>query len=426
LGFSVRPSKRFTGSLVLPGDKSISHRGVMVASLASGTTVIKNILRSDDTLATIEALRALGVGIEESADEIAVTGLGLSGFKKPAGPVFMRDSGTSMRIMLGILAGQPFDTVLTAGKGLSKRPMRRVTEPLGMMGGRFEGKDNANFAPITVRGSKLNPIDYVSPVASAQVKSAILFAGLYTDGTTSVSEPHRSRDHTERMLKAFGAEISIDGLKVSVKGGASLRARELDVPGDISSAAFFLLGAAIVKGSSIRLDSVGINPTRTGIIDILRDMGANINIENEREVASEPVGDIIAEYGGLRGVTVEGDLIPRTIDELPAVMIAAAFASGTTVIKGAQELKIKETDRISSMAANLKNMGAKFSLRGDDIFIEGSDNLRGITAMSFGDHRTAMSMLIAGLAAKGETTVDDTDCIAKSYPDFIEHLGRLT
>jgi 3-phosphoshikimate 1-carboxyvinyltransferase len=398
----------------------------MVASLASGTTVIKNILRSDDTLATIEALRALGVGIEESADEIAVTGLGLSGFKKPAGPVFMRDSGTSMRIMLGILAGQPFDTVLTAGKGLSKRPMRRVTEPLGMMGGRFEGKDNANFAPITVRGGKLNPIDYVSPVASAQVKSAILFAGLYTGGTTSVSEPHRSRDHTERMLKAFGADISIDGLKVSVKGGASLRARELDVPGDISSAAFFLLGAAIVKGSSIRLNSVGINPTRTGIIDILRDMGANINIENEREVASEPVGDIIAEYGGLRGVTVEGDLIPRTIDELPAVMIAAAFASGTTVIKGAQELKIKETDRISSMAANLKNMGAKFSLRGDDIFIEGSDNLRGITAMSFGDHRTAMSMLIAGLAAKGETTVDDTDCIAKSYPDFIEHLGRLT
>jgi len=398
----------------------------MVASLASGTTVIKNILRSDDTLTTIEALRVLGVGIKESADEIAVTGLGLSGFKKPAGPVFMRDSGTSMRIMLGILAGQPFDAVLTAGKGLSKRPMRRVTEPLGMMGARFEGKDNANFAPITVRGGKLKPIDYVSPVSSAQVKSAILFAGLYTDGITSVSEPHRSRDHTERMLKAFGADVSIDGLKVSVKGGAPLRAQKLDVPGDISSAAFFLLGAAIIKGSSIRLDSVGINPTRTGIIDILRAMGANIRIENEREVASEPVGDIIAEYGGLRGVTVEGDLIPRTIDELPAVMIAAAFASGTTVIKGAQELKIKETDRISSMAANLKNMGAKFSLRGDDIIIEGSENLKGITAMSFGDHRTAMSMLIAGLAAKGETIVDDTGCIAKSYPDFVKHLGQLT
>ncbi|MFA6355675.1 MAG: 3-phosphoshikimate 1-carboxyvinyltransferase [Candidatus Omnitrophota bacterium] len=426
MGFSVRPSKRFTGSLILPGDKSISHRAVMVASLASGTTVIKNILRSDDTLTTIEALRVLGVGIKESADEIAVTGLGLSGFKKPAGPVFMRDSGTSMRIMLGILAGQPFDAVLTAGKGLSKRPMRRVTEPLGMMGARFEGKDNANFAPITVRGGKLKPIDYVSPVSSAQVKSAILFAGLYTDGITSVSEPHRSRDHTERMLKAFGADVSIDGLKVSVKGGAPLRAQKLDVPGDISSAAFFLLGAAIIKGSSIRLDSVGINPTRTGIIDILRAMGANIRIENEREVASEPVGDIIAEYGGLRGVTVEGDLIPRTIDELPAVMIAAAFASGTTVIKGAQELKIKETDRISSMAANLKNMGAKFSLRGDDIIIEGSENLKGITAMSFGDHRTAMSMLIAGLAAKGETIVDDTGCIAKSYPDFVKHLGQLT
>lgn len=426
MGFSVRPSKRFAGSLILPGDKSISHRAVMVASLASGTTVIKNILRSDDTLTTIEALRVLGVGIKESADEIAVTGLGLSGFKKPDSPIFMRDSGTSMRIMLGILSGQPFDTVLTAGKGLSKRPMRRVTEPLGMMGARFEGKDNANFAPITVRGGKLKPIDYVSPVSSAQVKSAILFAGLYTSGITSVSEPHRSRDHTERMLKAFGADVSVDGLKVSVKGGAPLRAQELDVPGDISSAAFFLLGAAIIKGSSIRLDSVGINPTRTGIIDILRAMGANIRIENEREVASEPVGDIIAEYGGLRGVTVEGDLIPRTIDELPAVMIAAAFASGATVIKGAQELKIKETDRISSMAANLKNMGAKFSLRGDDIIIEGSENLKGITAMSFGDHRTAMSMLIAGLAAKGETIVDDTGCIAKSYPDFVKHLGQLT
>ncbi|MFA5164711.1 MAG: 3-phosphoshikimate 1-carboxyvinyltransferase [Candidatus Omnitrophota bacterium] len=427
MGFSVRPAKRFTGSLKLPGDKSISHRAVMIGSLASGTTVVNNILDSDDTHTTIEALKALGVSVKSSAGEITITGKGLEGFTKPSSPLFMRDSGTSMRLMMGILAGQHFDTVLTAGKGLSRRPMRRVTEPLGLMGAKFEGKDGANYAPITVRGGDLSPVNYVSPVASAQVKSAILLAGLYADGITSVSEPHRSRDHTERMLKAFGAKISVDGPEVSVEGRAFLKSRgKIDVPGDISSAAFFMVGAAIIKGSSVRLESVGINPTRTGIIDILGRMGAIIRIENEKESASEPVGDIIVEYGTLRGVTIEGDLIPRTIDELPAVMIAAAYASGTTVIKGAQELKVKETDRISSMAANLKNMGAKFSIRGDDIVIEGSENLKGITAMSFGDHRTAMSILIAGLAAKGETTVDDIGCIAKSYPDFVKHLGQLT
>jgi len=426
LGFSVRPAKRFTGSLKLPGDKSISHRAVMIGSLANGTTVVNNILDSDDTHTTIEALKALGVNVRSSAGEITITGKGLEGFTKPSSPLFMRDSGTSMRLMMGMLAGQHFDTVLTAGKGLSRRPMQRVTEPLGLMGAKFEGRDGANYAPITVRGGGLSPINYVSPVASAQVKSAVMLAGLYADGVTSVSEPHRSRDHTERMLKAFGAKISVDGPKVSVEGKAFLTGQKIDVPGDISSAAFFMVGAAIIKGSSVRLESVGINPTRTGIIDILGKMGAVVRIENEKESASEPVGDIIVEYGTLRGVTIEGDLIPRTIDELPAVMIAAAYASGTTVIKGAQELKVKETDRISSMAANLKNMGAKFSIRGDDIVIEGSESLKGITAMSFGDHRTAMSVLIAGLAAKGETTVDDTACIAKSYPDFVKHLGQLT
>ncbi|MDD5546731.1 MAG: 3-phosphoshikimate 1-carboxyvinyltransferase [Candidatus Omnitrophica bacterium] len=424
---TIRPAKRLRGSLTLPGDKSISHRAVMLASLANGTSVIKNILHSDDTLTTIEAFRALGIdiNIKEDHDEITIIGRGLNGLKEPAGPLFMRNSGTSMRLLLGILAGQPFAATLTADKGLAARPMRRVTEPLSVMGAKFEGRNKADYAPITVRGGKLNPIDYVSPVASAQVKSAILLAGLYAGGKTSVTEPSRSRDHTERMLKAFGARVSVEGLKVSVEGKADLRAREIDVPGDISGAAFFLVAATIVKDSAVTLKSVGVNPTRTGIIDILNKMGGKIAIENARETASEPVGDIFIESADLRGATIEGDLVPRSIDELPVVMVAAAYAKGTTIIKGAQELKVKETDRISSMAANLKNMGAKFSLKGDDIVIEGTGALKGITAMSFGDHRTAMSMAVAGLAAKGDTTIDDTACIAKSYPNFLKDLDSL-
>ncbi len=421
----IRPAKRLRGSLALPGDKSISHRAVMLASLANGTSVIKNILHSDDTLTTIEAFRALGIDIKESPDEITIIGRGLNGLEEPTRPIFMRNSGTSMRLLLGILAGQPFAATLTADKGLAARPMRRVTEPLSMMGAKFEGKNNADYAPITVRGGKLKPIDYVSPVASAQVKSAILLAGLYAGGKTSVTEPSKSRDHTERMLKAFGARVSAEGLKISVEGGANLRAQDIDVPGDISGAAFFMVAATIVKDSSVTLKSIGVNPTRTGIIDILNKMGAKIAIENAREAASEPVADITIESSELRGAVIEGDLIPRSIDELPVVMVAAAYARGTTIIKGAQELKVKETDRISSMAANLKNMGAKFNLKGDDIVIEGTGALNGITAMSFGDHRTAMSIAVAGLAAKGDTTIDDTACIAKSYPNFLKDLNSL-
>ena len=422
---TIIPAKKLCGTLTLPGDKSISHRAVMLASLASGTSVIKNILHSDDTLTTIEAFRALGIDIKENPDEITIIGRGPNGLKEPAGPLFMRNSGTSMRLLLGILAGQPFAATLTADKGLAERPMRRVTEPLSMMGAKFEGKNKADYAPITVRGGKLKPIDYISPVASAQVKSAVLLAGLYAGGKTSVTEPSRSRDHTERMLKAFGARVLAEGLKVSVEGGANLRAQNIDVPGDISAAAFFMVGATIVRDSTVTLKSVGVNPTRTGIIDILNKMGAKITVENTKEIASEPVGDIIIESRELRGTTIEGDLIPRSIDELPVVMVAAAYARGTTIIKGAQELKVKETDRISSMAANLKNMGAKFNLKGGDIVIEGTGTLKGITAMSFGDHRTAMSMVVAGLAAKGETTIDDTACIAKSYPNFHKDLNSL-
>lgn len=397
----------------------------MLSSIADGTSRIKNFLHSDDTDITTDAFRKLGIDIKENQNEISINGKGLLGLSKPSTELFMRNSGTTMRILLGVLAGQSFQTTLTADEGLAKRPMRRVTEPLSLMGAKIEGKDNANYAPITILGGKLKAIDYVSKVASAQVKSAILLAGLYADGKTSVTEPSKSRDHTERMLMAYGAYVSIEGLKISIKGGVNLKSQDIEVPGDISSAAFFIVGASIVKGSSIVLKSVGINPTRTGIIDILKKMGAKIKIENIREVASEPVGDIYVESSDLHGLIIEGDLIPRTIDELPIVMVAAAYADGTTIIKSAQELKVKETDRINSMATNLNRMGAKFSVEGDNIIIKGSKALKGVRAKSFGDHRTAMSMAIAGLAAKGETIIDDIDCIAKSYPGFITDFESL-
>ncbi len=397
----------------------------MLSSIANGTSKVRNFLHSGDTDVTIAAFRAMGIKIKETPSEIIVEGRGLLGLSAPSAKLYMGNSGTTMRILLGILAGQLFQTTLTADDSLSKRPMKRVAEPLSLMGAKIEGKDNANYAPITIRGGRLKAIDYVLKIASAQVKSAILLAGLYADGKTSVIEPSKSRDHTERMLKAYGAEISVEGLRICVKGGAELKAQDIEVPGDISSAAFFIVGATIVRGSSIILKLLGINPTRTGIIDILKMMGAKIRIENKREVTEEPIGDICVESADLHGVTIEGDLIPRAIDELPIVMVAAAYADGMTVIKGAQELKVKETDRINSMAANLNRMGADFKVEGDEITIVGSKDLKGIRAKSFGDHRTAMSIAIAGLAAKGETTIDDIACIAKSYPEFAKHLQTL-
>lgn len=394
----------------------------MLGSIADGTSRVKNFLQSDDTETTIAAFRALGINIKEEPNEITTVGRGLFGLSQPSLELFMRNSGTTMRILMGILAGQPFRTTLTADESLSKRPMRRVAEPLSLMGAKIEGQDNGNFTPITIEGGRLKAIDYISKIASAQVKSAILFAGLYADGKTSVTEPSKSRDHTERMLKAFGAKVSIDGLKVSIEGGAKLKPHDIEVPGDISSAAFFIVGASIVKGSKVTLKSVGLNPTRTGVIDILKKMGAKITIENRREVAFEPVGDITIESSPLRGVTIAGDLVARSMDELPVIMIAAAYADGITIIKGAHELRVKETDRINSIATNLNEMSGKIGIRGDDVIIEGTGNLKGIAIQSFGDHRTAMSMLIAGLAAYGETTLDDTACINKSYPNFMADL----
>lgn len=423
--FALKPAKKLSGSLILPGDKSISHRAVMLGSLAEGTTFIRNFLHSDDTRVTSEAFRALGITIKEDKDIVMVEGKGLFGLSKPSVELSMGNSGTSMRILMGILAGQPFKSVLTALEGLAARPMRRVTEPLSLMGAKIDGRDDANYAPITIEGPSLKPINYVSKIASAQIKSAILFAGLYAGGVTSVMEPSRSRDHTERMMKAFGADIEITGLKVSVKGAPKLLSQDIEVSGDISSAAFFMVGASIVKGSKITLKSVGLNPTRAGIIEILKRMGARITIDNRRESAFEPLGDITVESANLRGITIAGDLIPRSIDELPVIMIAAAYADGITLIKGAGELRVKETDRINSISATLNDMGAKFGVKGSDIIIEGVGGLNGAAARSFGDHRTAMSIIIAALAAKGETVIDDVDCINKSYPNFITDLESI-
>lgn len=425
--FTVKPARGLAGALVVPGDKSISHRAVMLGSISQGPIEVSNFLRSDDTDATISAFHALGIETKDNSNNgIIIYGRGLYGLSSPATDLSMRNSGTSMRILMGILAGQNFSSTLTAEEGLSKRPMRRVTEPLILMGAKITGKDDANYAPLKIEGAKLKGIDYVSKVASAQVKSAILLAGLYAEGKTSVTEPSKSRDHTERMLKAFGADISVEGLKVTVQGGRELKPQDIDVAGDISSAAFFIVGATIVKGSSVILKSVGVNPTRTGIIDILKMMGAKIKIENIRETAFESVGDIFVESADLRAVTIEGDLIPRAIDELPIIMVAASYAEGTTIIKGAGELKVKETDRIISMATNMNRMGARFSIEGDDVTIKGGRQLKGIAAKSYNDHRTAMSMIIAGLAAKGETTLDNIDCIGKSYPEFIKHLETVS
>lgn len=396
----------------------------MLSSIASGTSRVKNFLHSADTDVTIAAFRALGVDIQRVTGEIYVNGRGRFGLKEPATSLFMGNSGTTIRLLMGILAGQPFRTTLTADKGLSKRPMGRVTEPLRAMGAKITGKSDANYAPITIQGARLKAIDYVSKIPSAQVKSAILLAGLYADGPTYVTEPSKSRDHTERMLMAFGADVGVEGLRVCVRGADALTPQDIDVPGDISSAAFFIVGATITEGSSIML-RCGLNPTRTGIIDVLNAMGAKIKIEDVKEVAFEPIGDIRVESGELHETVIEADMIGCVIDELPVIMVAAAYADGETIIKGAQELRVKETDRINSMATNLKAMGADVRVKSDEITIVGSKNLKGIRAKSFGDHRTAMSMAIAGLAAQGETTIDDIDCVIKSYPDFVKHLKSL-
>jgi 3-phosphoshikimate 1-carboxyvinyltransferase len=424
----VRPSRGLKGALVLPGDKSISHRAVLLAAIAEGDTVITGFLKGQDTLNTARAVQMLGIPVDGlGTDRLVVHGRGLDGLSEPAGILDLGNSGTGMRLLAGLLAGQDFFSVITGDQYLRKRPMARIVEPLRQMGAVIDGRSGGKLAPLAIRGGGrgVRSIDYASPVASAQVKSAILLAGLYADGVTSVSEPSKSRDHTERMFRFFGVEVSEEGTRVRLRGRQKLAAKGLlDIPSDISSAAFFMVAASIVRGSDLMIRNVGVNPTRIGIIDILTEMGADIALENRREQAGEPVADIRIRQKKLHGVHISGDMIPRAIDEIPVISVAAAYAQGKTVIRNASELRVKESDRIATMAAELRKMGADVKELPDGMEIAGRDSLSGAICESHGDHRIAMSVAVAGLAAEGDTVVRDAGWIDTSFPGFERLLGQ--
>lgn len=422
----VGKSKKLEGQIKVPGDKSISHRAVILGSLAKGPTKIKNFLMGADCLSTIECLRAMGIEFNQvDGSTIIVNGRGLHGLREPEDILNVGNSGTTIRLMTGLLAGQPFFSILTGDSSIRKRPMGRVTEPLKEMGASISGRQNATLAPLAIQGGPLRPIKFVSPVASAQVKSAILLAGLYAKAQTTVWEPHKSRDHTERMLAYLGAEIEVRDRVVKISGSTSLEGKPVEVPGDISSAAFFMVAAAIVPGSQLRINRVGINPTRTGIIDALGSMGADITIINEDVVNEEPVGDIVVRGGGLRGTVLEGALIPRLIDEIPVLTVAAALAQGETIIRDATELKVKETNRISTMTAELRKMGVEIKEQSDGMVVNGGAVLKGAFCDSHDDHRVAMSIAVAGLMAEGETVIKNRECINVSFPGFEKLLKKL-
>ncbi|MGJ7034739.1 3-phosphoshikimate 1-carboxyvinyltransferase [Anoxybacillus eryuanensis] len=415
------------GEIAIPGDKSISHRAVMFGALAKGTTRVTNFLTGEDCLSTIDCFRKMGVAITQQGNEVIVEGKGIDGLKEPTHILNVGNSGTTTRLLLGILAACPFHACLIGDDSIAKRPMDRVTKPLKQMGAHIDGREQGRYTPLAIRGGQLHPITYYSPVASAQVKSAILLAGLHAEGTTTVTEPHRSRDHTERMLRAFGADVHVDGLSVSVTGRQTLQAIDIEVPGDISSAAFFLVAGAIVPNSEITLKHVGMNPTRTGIIDVLKDMGANIFIENVRHEESEPVADITVRTSTLKATRIGGDIIPRLIDEIPIIALLATQAEGTTVITDASELKVKETDRIATVVSELRKLGAHIEATEDGMIIHGKTPLYANDAIvdSYGDHRIGMMLAIAACITKGNVTLQRPEAIAVSYPAFFEHLHAL-
>lgn len=419
LTFTVSPGGCLRGTLRVPGDKSISHRSIMLGSLAEGTTRVSGFLEGEDNLATLNAFRAMGVNIEgPQAGKVTIHGVGMHGLHAPNEPVYLGNSGTSMRLLTGLFSAQAFDVTLTGDASLSKRPMKRVADPLAKMGAVIETTD-AGTPPVTIRGGqKLRGIDYVMPVASAQVKSSLLLAGLYADGMTCVTEPAPTRDHTERMLRGFGYAVQTQGNRICLLGGGKLTATDIDVPADISSAAFFMVGASIAPGSDITLQHVGINPTRIGVINILRQMGADIALSNEREIGGEPVADIRVRSAPLHGINIPEDQVPLAIDEFPALFVAAACAQGQTVLTGAQELRVKESDRIASMADGLQALGVDAQPTEDGIVIHGGP-MHSARIHSHGDHRIAMSFAMAALRAKGDIVIDDCANVNTSFPGFV-------
>ncbi|BAU63676.1 3-phosphoshikimate 1-carboxyvinyltransferase [Stanieria sp. NIES-3757] len=417
------------GSLAMPGDKSVSHRALMFGALAQGETRIQGLLLGEDVISTANCLRSLETQISDlTAETVLVQGEGLKQLQEPLDVLNTGNSGTTMRLMLGILSAQSnrFFTI-TGDRSLRSRPMSRVIKPLTEMGAEIWGRNNNNLAPLAIKGNKLRPIHYFSPLASAQVKSCLLLAGLMTAGKTTVTEPALSRDHSERMLKAFGADITTDSEtnSVTITGGNTLQGQSVIVPGDISSAAFWLVAASIIPDSELILTNVGINPTRTGILDVLGKMGANITIENQKIVAGEPIADLRVRYSPLQGCEIAGELTVRSIDEIPIIIVAATFARGTTVIKDAAELRVKECDRLSVMATQLSRMGAKITEHPDGLEIQGGHPLSGAEVTSYDDHRIAMSLAVAALKASGTTVIKDATAANISYPNFFESLQQV-
>jgi len=414
------------GELVPPPDKSISHRAVFFSSLAKGKSRVGNFLRAGDTLSTVSAFRSLGIDIEEKGDELVIHGKGIHGLREPHTIIDCGNSGTTIRLLSGIVSGNPFFSVLSGDDSLRARPMQRVISPLRQMGAEILGRDGDRYPPLAIKGRKLRAIRYSLPVASAQVKSAVLLAGLYPDGETEVAEPLQSRDHTERMLPAFGVRIKVEGLTVTIKGGDELYGRDTTIPGDFSSAAFFIVAALLLKGSEITVRAAGINPTRTGLLTVLRRMGAEVTMENIREVSGEPVADISCKGGmGLRAVDITREEMPLLIDEFPILCVAASQAEGVTSIRGAEELRVKESDRIKAMTTELKKMGVEIEEYPDGVSIKGNTMLKGREVESYGDHRIAMSLAVAGLVAAGTTAIHNASCVNISFPRFFDEVKRL-
>ncbi len=423
---TVAPIKTLRGEVSVPGDKSISHRSIMFGSLAEGTTRVSGFLMGEDNLSTWKAFESMGVTISQTGiDALEIKGVGLNGLKEPGDVLDCGNSGTTMRLMTGLLAGQNFFSVLTGDKYLRKRPMKRVVTPLAAMGAQIWGRDGGEKAPLAIQGGALTPTTYASPVSSAQVKSAVLLAGLSVDGETTVTEPHLSRDHSERMLSCFGAEVRPFEGGVSLTGRPRLLGQKVVVPGDVSSAAFFMVAGLITPGAELLIRNVGINPTRSGIIDILVAMGGQMEMLDIREQSGEPVADVLVRHSQLKGIEICGDMVPRAIDEFPVISVAAALAEGTTTIRDAEELRVKETDRIDAMVSELGKLGGQVEGRPDGMVITGLEQLNGGTVTSHGDHRIAMSLAVAALSARGSVTIEDAACTETSFPGFWDLLGKF-
>ncbi|MFT9496289.1 3-phosphoshikimate 1-carboxyvinyltransferase [Anaerosolibacter sp.] len=421
----IKPIKRIRQSIMVPGDKSISHRAVMFSSIAEGESIIHNFLMGEDCLSTIDCFRKLQVPIDIEGNLVKVRGGGLRSLREPNARLDVGNSGTTIRLIAGILSGQKFDCEITGDASIQRRPMGRVIKPLREMGAEIYGIERENHAPLAIKGHQLAGIHYDMPIASAQVKSSILLAGLYGKGITSIQEPQKSRDHTERMLRHMGADIRVEGLQVLCKPVDKLYGKEVYVPGDISSAAFFLVLGTIAEDGEILIRDVGLNPTRTGIIDVLEQMGARIKVLNKRYSSEEPMGDLLVTSSALKGVEIGGEIIPRLIDEIPVIAVAAAFAKGTTIIRDAQELKVKESNRITAMVTELKKIGADIEETEDGMVIYGRDTLRGGTIESYHDHRIAMALAIAGMRSQEGVFINNSNCVAISFPNFFNIIDRM-